>query len=155
LSDISLEKGELRILGRRHVAIDAEALCHHLESCVGKKVAEVIMNNHGVRLGKEEAEYVRAHNPQATVQQILDILLHSDRISGFGVTKITLPVNNSDPVNVEVENPAITETEGAAKTLTFSYWAGALSLLLGREFEVGDATYDQGSSQLKGRLIAR
>jgi hypothetical protein len=155
MSDIVLEKGELRILGRRHIAIGAEALCRHLESCVGRKVAEVIMNNHGVRLGKEEAEYVRAKNPQATVQQILDILLQSDRMSGFGMTKITLPVNNSDPVNVEVENPAITGTEGAAKMLAFSYWAGALSLLLGREFEIGDATYDQVSSQLKGQLIVR
>jgi hypothetical protein len=115
----------------------------------------VIMNNHGVRLGKEEVEYIRAQNPQATVQQILDILLESDRISGFGITRVTLPVNNSDPVKVEVENPAITGTEGAAKTLTFSYWAGALSSLLGREFEVDDPTYDQDSSQLKGTLIAR
>lgn len=155
MSDISLEKGELRILGRRHVAIDAEALCHHLESCVGKKVAEVILNNHGVRIGKEEAEYVFAHNPQATVQQVLDVLLHSDRLSGFGLTTIGLPASKSDPVIVEVENPAITRTEGAAKALMFSYWAGVLSLLLAHEFEVGDVTYDQIGNQLKGRLTAR
>jgi hypothetical protein len=38
MSDVALEKGELHTLGRRHIAIDAEALCRHLESCVGKKV---------------------------------------------------------------------------------------------------------------------
>ena len=155
MSDIILEKGELRILGRRHIAIDAEALCRHLESCVGKKVAEVILNNHEVRLGKEDVEYVRTHNPQATVQQVLDVLLHSDCVSGFGLTTIRLPAGKFDPVIVEVENPAITGTEGAAKALMFSYWAGALSLLLGHEFEVGDATYDHDKNHLKGRLTAR
>ena len=155
MSGIVVEKGELRILGRRHVAIDADALCRHLESCVGKKVAEVIMNNHGVRLGKEEAEYLRTHDPSATIQQVLEALLQSDRMCGFGATTITLPENRPDPAIVEVENPALTGTECASKALVFSYWAGALSVLLAREFEVGDVTYDQNANVLRGKLTVR
>ena len=152
------EKGELRILGRPDTLPETgtEALCRHLESCVGKKVAEVIMNNHAVRLGKEEAEYVHAHNPQPQVQQILDILLQSDRISRLRIDKNHAPGKQLRSGERGSRESGNNRNRGkTAKTLTFSYWAGALSLLLGREHEVGDATYDQGSSQLKGRLIAK
>ncbi len=52
--DIVLDraKGELRIHGKRHTAIDAQALCDHLDSLVGPTVAEVIINNHPVPIGK-------------------------------------------------------------------------------------------------------
>jgi hypothetical protein len=149
------DKGELRILGRRHVALDAEALCRHLDTCVGAKVAEVIMNNHEIRLGREQIEYIRAQNPEAAVHQILELILESDRITGFGVTRINLPANNSDPIIVEIDNPPVTRSVGAAKSIAFSYWAGALGALLGRELEVRDAAYDAARNLLTGRLLAR
>ena len=39
-------KGELYILGKRHVAIDVESLCEHIDALTGRPVAEVIINNH-------------------------------------------------------------------------------------------------------------
>jgi hypothetical protein len=157
LSELFSDKktGELRILGQRHVAIDVEALCRHLDTCVGAKVAEVIMNNHENRKGREDTEEFRRENPQAKVPEIVALLAAEDRISGLGITRVNLPAVGSEPVFVEIENPAVTRTEGAAKALAFSYWAGALSLLFGREFEVADVTYDQSTNKLRGRLVPR
>ena len=149
------ERGELLILGRRHIAIDAEALCRHLDSCVGKQVAEVLMSNHENRKGKEDVAKMRRENPQHSVSQILDRLIEEDRISGMGITRIKVPASASDPVTVETDNPAVVGTDGAAKALVFSYWAGALSALFGKEHEVTDVIYDQRSNQLRGRLVSR
>jgi len=148
------QKGELRILGQRHIAIDAEALCRHLDNCVGKKVAEVIVHNHETQKGKEQVEEIRRQYPQATIPQILDLLIQEDCISGMGITRINL-ATDSGPTTVEIENPAVAETEGSAKALAFSYWAGSLSALYGREFELNDVVYDQERNQLRGRLLPR
>ena len=149
------ERGELLILGRRHIAIDAEALCRHLDNCVGKKVAEVIMNNHETQTGKEDVEEMRRENPQATVPEILDLMIQEDRISGMGITRIIRAEATSEPIIVEINNPAVAKTDGSAKALAFSYWAGTLSLLFGRELVVSDVIYDQSMNQLKGRLVPR
>lgn len=149
------EKGELLILGRRYIAIDAEALCNHLDSCVGKQVAEVIMNNHETRQGKEDVAKMRRENPQYTVPQILSRLIEEDRISGMGITRINLTSPGSIPVVVETDNPAVNGIDGAAKALVFSYWVGALGALLERELEVTDVIYDQRANQLRGRLVPR
>ena len=153
MNEVVSEKGELLILGRRHIAIDAEALCRHLDNCVGKKVAEVIMNNHEVQKGKEDAGEMQRENPQARVPDLLDLLIEEDRISGMGITRINQPEGTSGPIIVEISNPAVAKTEGSAKALAFSYWAGALSLLFGRELVVGDVTFDQSMKQLKGKLV--
>ena len=63
-----------KILGRRHVAVDIEALCEHVDLLVGPQVAEVIMNHHLIRLGKEDAEFVRKQNPNATPAEIVERL---------------------------------------------------------------------------------
>lgn len=149
------EKAELRILGQRHVAIDVEALCQHLDSLVGVKVAEVIMDNHQFRLGKEDAAHIRGERPQATVQEILGAIMEADRASGAGATKITLPTSTADDIYLEISNPAVKETAGAAKAFVFSYWSGALSYLLNKQFEARDVRYDQSSNLLKGRIVAK
>ena len=148
------ERGELLILGRRHIAIDAEALCRHLDNCVGKKVAEVIMNNHETQKGKEDVEEMRRENPQASVPEILDLMIQEDRISGMGITRI-IRAEATEPIIVEINNPAVAKTDGSAKSLAFSYWAGTLSLLFGIDLVVSDVSYDQSMNQLRGRLAPR
>lgn len=73
-------KGELRILGHRHLAIDADALCERLDSLCGPQIAEVIINNHEYRLGKEDAAKVRHERPQATIGEMVDLLAEAERI---------------------------------------------------------------------------
>lgn len=115
MNEVVSERGELLILGRRHIAIDAEALCRHLDNCVGQKVAEVIMNNHEVQKGKEDISEMRRENPQATVPELLDLMMEEDRISGMGITRINQPGRTSEPIIVEISKPAVAKTEGAGK----------------------------------------
>ena len=101
-------KGELRILGKRHTALDAQALCDHMDSLVGPTVAEVIIDNHERRLGKEDAARFRQEQPQATFREIIDLIIETDLLSGAGVTKITIPEEMSGgAILVEIGNPSV------------------------------------------------
>jgi hypothetical protein len=53
---INEEKGELIIDGHRHVAIEMATLLDFLDSLIGTRIAEVMMNNIESRLGKEDCE---------------------------------------------------------------------------------------------------
>src|SRR5208337_667484 len=118
--DVVSEKGELRILGIRLIAIDAQTLCNHLDSLVGVKVGEVIMHNLEFRLGKLDAARLKAEKPGATLNDLIEHLRMTDRLTGVGMTTVSLPENFSEPVEVEVANPSVKGTEGAAKSLIFS-----------------------------------
>lgn len=144
---------EIRIFNRRHVAMDAEALCRHLETLTGVRVAEVIIGNHESQLGKEDAEEIRKQKPQATVQELLAVIAEGGILSGFGVTKAKLTEGASGDIHLEVSNPAVKSTAGAGKALMFSYWCGALSYFLGKEFEAIDVTYDEQQNMLKCRIV--
>lgn len=148
-------KGELRIWGRRHTAVDAQALCEHLDSLVGEKVAETIMHNLESRLGKEDVRRTREERPQASVSEVLDLLIKSDLLSGAGVTKVVLPENETGDISLEVANPSVRGSSGAAKAFLFSWWSGALTALLGRDLDVADVAYDEGKNLLRGRLVQR
>jgi len=148
-------KGELRILGRRNAVIDVEALCQHLDGLVGVQVAEVILDNHEVRLGREDAARLRKDKPQAGIRELVDELSHLDLVSGMGVTRAMLPEGLVGDVTLEVSNPILTATRGAAKALIFSYWRGALSFLLGKEKVVKDLTYDDGMNVLRCQIGLR
>jgi hypothetical protein len=151
------EKGELRILGQRHLAIDAQALCDHLDSLVGPTVAEVIMDNHERRLGKEDAARFRREKPKATVREIIDTVIETDLLSGAGITKITLPQEavHEGAIFVEIQNPCVKGVRGAAKALLLSYWCGALSGLFGNEFEAQDVIYKETDNILTARILTR
>jgi hypothetical protein len=146
-------KGELRILGHRRMAMDAEALCRHLDSLVGRTVAEVIINNHELRLGKEDAESSRREKPNASADELIDNLNESDLLSGVGLTKFT--VNSDKSVLVEISNPCVNETTGAAKSLLFSYYCGVFSVLFGKEYDAKDVRFNESSNVLSGRLVPR
>jgi len=149
-------KGELRILGERHVAVDAQALCEHLNAMTGTRVAEVLMNQHESRLGKEDAARIREReNPQASVQEVIDLLIDAECLSGVGIVKLTVPENLVGPISLEISNPCVKGTLGVAKALLISYWCGALTYLLGKEFEATHVIYDEGANLIKCRIVPR
>jgi len=146
------EKGELRILGMRLTAIDAQTLCNHLDSLVGVKVGEVIMHNLEFRLGKLDATRLKAEKPGATLDDLIEHLRKTDQLTGVGLTTVRIP-DPSGPVEVEVANPSVKGTEGAAKSFIFSYWAGALTALLGKEFDMRNASYDMEKDLIRCIII--
>ena len=148
------EKGELIIGGKRHTAVDAQALCDHLNSLVGQQVAEVIMDNLESRLGKLDAENIRKERPGASVSEITDFLAVCESMSGVGITKVTIPPTPStlNPILLEISNPSVRGVVGAHRAFLVSWWCGALGALLGRDLQVVSLTYDQERNQLKARL---
>jgi len=148
-------KGELRILGKRYAAIDVESLCQHLEALVGVQVAEVIIDNHETRLGRQDAARVRQEKPQATLSEIVSHIEKSDRLSGMGITTVTFPETSDKAITVEMSNPVVKATVGAAKSFMFSYWKGVLSVLLGKEFDMNNVIYDETKSLLKCQFTPR
>ena len=149
------EKGELRILGKRHTAIDAQTLCSYLDSLVGVQVAEVIMHNLEFRLGKLDAAKLKTEKPQASLPELVEHLTKSDRLSGIGITKVTLSKAPQYPIEIEVTNPSVKEVTGAAKAFLFGWWAGALTALFDKEFDVKSVVYDEPRDLLKGQIAAR
>ena len=148
-------KGELRILGQRHTAVDMQGFCEHLDLIVGAKVAEVVMNQHEFRQGKEDAASIRQEKPEATIQELLDSFANAETLSGVGVVKVTIPEASLAPINVEISNPCVKGTTGAAKSFLFSYWCGLFTQLLGKEFKINDVTYDDKGNLMKCRIVPR
>jgi hypothetical protein len=148
-------KGELRILGQRHVAIDIQGLCEHLDLIVGPMVAEVVMNQHEFRQGKDDAASIRQEKPEAAIQELLDSFANAETLSGVGVVKVTIPEASPGPIDVEISNPCVKRTTGAAKSFLFSYWCGLFTQLLGKEFKIGQVAYDENKNLMKCRIIPR
>jgi len=153
VSDV--ERGELRVSGARLTAINAQALCDHLDSLVGAKVAEVIMHNLEFRLGKLDATRLRTEEPKATVHELVEHLARDDRLSGFGITKVTFPENAEDLAEIEISNPSVKGPAGAAKAFAFSWWAGILTALLGKEMDVEKFIYDRERNMIGCEIVPR
>lgn len=149
------EKGEIRISGERHVAVDAQSLCNFLDSLVGVQVAEVIMHNLEYRLGKAEGKRFIEKSPRATLNELIAHFVEADRVSGMGITKTTWCANPGGGLLVEVSNPAIRGCVGASKSFIFSWWAGALSSHAGKEFDVNEVAYDEQKNIARGKLVER
>ena len=149
------EKGELRILGKRCTAIDVQSLCEYLNSLVGIQVAEVIMHNLEFRLGKLDAATLKANKPKANVNELMEELVKSDQLSGLGITKAKFNESADISADIEVANPSVKGSAGAAKSFVFSYWAGAITALLDKEFDVKNVIYDQDRNIMKGSIVQR
>ncbi len=141
-------KGELRIDGRHYAAIDVQNMCHHLDSLVGPKLAETIMNNHERRLGAGDAETIRELNPNAKIEDVTRVLAEDDKNTGFGLPKVRITETREQPAIFETFNLVITATEGAGKVFILSYWAGALGALLGQEVVPTNIVYDSTKNTL-------
>jgi hypothetical protein len=137
------------------VAIDIERFCEHLDLMVGPIVAEVVMNQSGSSQGKEEAASIRREKPETAIQELLDSFADAETLSGVGVVKATIPEASLGPVDIEVSNPCVKRTTGAAKSFLFSYWCGLLTQLLGKEFKIDHVAYDRDKNLMKGRIIPR
>lgn len=148
-------KCEIRILGNRHVGIDVQALCDRLDLVLGSRVAGVIMNQHEFRLGKEDAAKIRLEKPQATLREIVDIMVEAERASGVGVINVAAPDKLLGPIELEISNPCVKRAAGASEAFIFSYWCGVFSHLLGKEFKVNYATYDGDRDLLKAEIVQR
>jgi hypothetical protein len=148
-------KGELRILGQRHVAIDIQGFCEHLDLIVGPMVAEVVMNQREFHQGKEDAASIRQRKPEAAIQELLDSFANAETLAGVGVVKVTIPEASPGPIDVEISNPCVKRTTGAAKSFLFSYWCGLFTQLLGKEFKIDQVAYDENKNLMKCRIIPR
>jgi hypothetical protein len=148
-------KGDLRILGQRHTAVDIQGLCKNLVLIAGANVAEVLVNQHELRQGKEDATVGRQKKPEATIQELVNLLANAETLSGLGVVKVTMPETSPGPVDVEISNPCVKRTTGAAKSFLFSYWCGVFAHLLDKEFKIENVTYDENKNLMRCRIIPR
>ncbi len=146
---------EIRILGKRHAAVDVEALCSHLDLIVGKKVAEVMINQHMSSLGEEDAQKARTQNPQATAQEVFDTLAHADCMAGIGMTRITTKGDSVGEVDVEISNPCLKQVEGSAKAFLFSYWCGVSAYLFANRFRLNYVVYDEARDLIRCQIVPR
>ena len=135
-------KAEIKLLNRRYAAIDVAALCRHLDSLAGPKVSETLMNNHERQLGAEDALKLREINPSISLDDAIGILIQNEKITGIGVTQVKLPHTPEEPIHYEIWNPIVASPTGAARSFILSYWAGALSILIGKEVDPTNVTYD-------------
>ena len=149
------EKGEFRLFGRRHGAVDAQSLCDHLDSLVGSVVGEVIMNNLESRLGKEDGARIREAHPNATVDELVGELIEADLLTGMGITKASIPKQLTEPIKLEIWNPIVRGNKGAAKSFLFSWWCGALTSILGRELEMRTVDYDENENLMRCEIAPR
>jgi hypothetical protein len=147
--------GELRILGQRHTAIDIQGFCENLDLIVGPMVAEVVMNQHELRQGKEDAASLRQRKPEAAIQELLDSFANAESLSGIGVVRVTIPKASLRPIDVEISNPCVKQTTGAAKSFLFSYWCGVFSQLFGKEFKIDHVAYDESKNLMKCQIVPR
>lgn len=144
-------RGELRIKGgQRQAAIDVTRLCQHLDTLVGLKVAETIMDSHERRLGIEDAERIRNMNRSGKVEDMVRALIEEERSVGLGVVQIRLPQSPKEPIKFEVVNPILNADSGAGKAVVLSYWSAVLSFFLARELEATNLHYDS----VKNTLVA-
>jgi hypothetical protein len=147
------EEGEVRILERRFAVVDIAAFCQRWDALVGKKVAGVQMKSLEYHLGVEDAEAIMRKTPNATPEETILHLQEADRISGVGVTKATMV--NPDLIHIEIRNPVVAGTEGAAAFFASGWWCGAADTVLKGRFDVADTIYDEEKNLLKFNLKAR
>ena len=147
--------GEFTVTGKRHVLIDVQAFCDHIESLVGTSVTEVIIDNHESRLGREDAERIRKERVEASEREVIDLLVEADRLSGTGLASVILPDNLTRPILLQILNPCVKGSRGAGKSFLLSYWAGALSYLLGQNFAVRNVVHDEAGNLLKCEIVRR
>jgi len=142
-------------MGSRRAAIDVVAFCDELDQLIGPIVAEVMISQCRFRMGKQDAARLCNEKSQATVREIVDLLVESERFSGIGSTRVTVPENPEQPVEIEVSTPCVTKTSGAAKFFIFGYWSGALSVLMKREMKTANVIYDEQADMVRCQIVPR
>jgi hypothetical protein len=147
------EKGQVQILDKRFAVVDIAAFCQRWDDLVGRKVAGVQMKSLEHHLGVDDAEAIMRNTPDATAEQLITYLQETDRISGVGVTNVTR--TGDELFHIEIQNPVVAGTEGAAAFFASGWWCGAMDTVMKRRFDVTDPTYDKEKNVLKFNLTAR
>jgi len=148
-------KGELKLQGRRYMLMSMDALCVHLDSLVGSKVAEVIIKKLEFEEGSEEAKRFYTVHPGIEIKEFIDHMIRYDSLTGVGITSVKLSNNSEPSAIIQISNPFIKMTEGSSKALLFSWWCGALSSALNRELDVESIDYDATNDTLTCKLGCR
>jgi arabinogalactan endo-1,4-beta-galactosidase len=107
--------------------------------------------------GKQEASKVALEGQGSPIVDLVKEIIKINRLTGMGITELSLP-NNSNGTGtyiVEVQNPIVKKTEGAAGMFLISYWAGALSSLIGKQLEIKTINYDKSRDVMVGELATR
>ena len=141
------DKGELTILGRRHSAFDIQPFCNYMDQLVGEKVAEVMMKNLQLRLGKEDGAWLKKEHPKANLIELINLASEWDRLAGYGSTKAS--VNDYNSISLTVSNPAIKGTKGAAKAFLFAWWAGVIGSFIEKDCDYSNVAYDQTANTME------
>jgi len=113
------------------------------------------MKNLEFRLGKEDGASIRAERPKGTISELIQLLAEWDRMAGMGVTKVTLAEERDAHILLEVSNPSVKGDAGASKAFLFSWWAGALTSLFGRELEPRNVAYDKERNVMRCDVVPR
>jgi tRNA nucleotidyltransferase/poly(A) polymerase len=144
-------KGILRVMGQRRLAVNAQALCDHLDLLVGSKVAEVIMANTAFALGASDAERAVKEMPDATILEVIEHLLQEQRQSGAG--NCTLSFVSEKSADLEIANPVLKPAKGSARMMLVSHWCGVLSELLKEKMVPDKIRYDEEIDVLSCKII--
>lgn len=147
------ENGEVRILDQRFAVVDISEFCKWWDALVGRKVAGVQMKSLEYHLGQADARALMKKMPNATTEENTAHLEEADRISGVGVSKVT---RLSDELfHIEIQNPVVAATEGAAAFFASGWWCGAMDTVLKKRFDVSDIRHNEERRLLKFNLVAR
>lgn len=113
------------------------------------------MHNLEFRLGKLDGAKLKSERPGATLSEHVEHLAKSDRLSGIGITNVSLSEKPSESIQIETLNPSVKGSAGAAKSFVFAWWAGALTSLVGRELDVNGVEYSESKNLIKCRIVPR
>ena len=148
-------RGELRVLGKRHFALAMDSFCSCLDSQVGSRVAEVIMNNLRAQDGRARAADTRKEYPEASVEELIRLLIRYCTLVGLGEAQVTVDKSTEDSIMVDVLHPYASGVSGSSKPLIASWWCGALGVLFDRRFSSKSLAYDPESDLLKCVLVSK
>lgn len=140
-------------MGQRFAVVDVAEFCKRWDALVGRKVAEVQMKSLEYHLGEADANALMKKMPNATAEDNIAYLEEIDRVSGVGLSKVTRL--GHELFQIEIQNPVVAATEGAAAFFASGWWCGAMDTVLKRRFDARDITYDEEKRLLKFNLVAR
>jgi len=138
-------------------AINIQALCDLLDNLYGPMVSATTMKYLEFNRGKQEASKVALERQSSSIVDLVKEIIKINRITGMGITEVSLP-NNSNGTGayiVEVQNPIVKKAEGAAGVFLISYWAGALTSIIGKQLEVKTISYDESRDVIVGELATK
>ena len=148
---------EIRLLNERLGAINIQALCDDLDSLYGPIVSATSMKYIGFNNGKRIASAIALKNPGLPILDLVKEIVRINRLTGMGISQVSLPKNSNGTGTfiVEIRNPILKKNEGAAGVFLISYWAGALTSLIGRRLEVKMIKYDKDRDVTVGELATK